>query len=113
MTLAHGMSGRLTDPCARGRHGAGLRSGELTGKQFRSGQGSGIRNSEGESSFLFTKVFADGLRHLEHIQSGFSKDWFQLFIGYDLTPLLWVLQFVLFDVGPHFFRNLRPGYRSG
>ena len=32
MTLAGGVSGRLTDPCARGRHGAGLRSGELAGK---------------------------------------------------------------------------------
>jgi len=29
-------------------------------------------------------VFADGFGHLKHIQSGFSKDWFQLFIGYDL-----------------------------
>jgi len=34
---------------------------------------------------------------------GFSKDWFQLFIGCDLTPLLWVLQFVLFDLDPYFF----------
>jgi hypothetical protein len=32
-------------------------------------------------------VFADGLRHLEHIQSGFSKHWLQLFIGYNLPPL--------------------------
>ena len=72
----------------------------------------GIGNSEGESS-LFTKVFADGLRHLEHVQSGFPKDWFQLFIGYDLTPLLWVLQLVLFDVGPHLLRDLWPGYGSG
>jgi hypothetical protein len=58
---------------------------------------------------LFTQVFADGLRHLEPVQSGFSKscalaarempgfvfrwgipDWLQLFIGYDLPPLLWV-----------------------
>jgi hypothetical protein len=44
-------------------------------------------------------VFADGLRHLEHVQSGLSKDWFQLFIGYDLTPLLWVLQFVRCGTG--------------
>jgi hypothetical protein len=58
-------------------------------------------------------MLANRLRHLEHVQSGFSKDWFQLFIGYDLTPLLWVLQFVLFDVGPHLFRDLWPGYRSG
>src|SRR5437016_11514423 len=86
--------------------------GNWLANQFRSGQGSGIRNSEGESS-LFTKVFADGLRHLEHVQSGFPKDWFQLFIGYDLTPLLWVLQFVLFDVGPDLLRDLWPGYGSG
>jgi hypothetical protein len=25
---------------------------------------------------LFAQVFANGLRHLEHIQSGFPKDWF-------------------------------------
>ncbi|HMH05620.1 MAG TPA: hypothetical protein VK579_02960, partial [Terriglobales bacterium] len=61
-----------------------------------------LQNPERNRS-LFTPMFADRLRHLEHAQSGFSKDWFQLFIGYDLTPLLWVLQFVLFDVGPHLF----------
>jgi hypothetical protein len=32
MTLAQRRPGRLTDPCPRGRHGAGLRSGELAGK---------------------------------------------------------------------------------
>jgi hypothetical protein len=51
-------------------------------------------------------VLADGFRHLEHIQSGFSKDLFQLIIGHDLPPLIWVLQFMLFDVGPHLLRDL-------
>jgi len=58
-------------------------------------------------------VFADGLRHLEHIQSGFSKHWLQLFIGYNFPPLLWVLQLMLFDIGPDFLRDLRPGYGCG
>jgi hypothetical protein len=109
--LLNGVSGRLTDPYPRGQHWSRI---ALWGTVPDADKAAalGIRNSEGEPS-LFTKVFADGLRHLEHIQSGFSKDWFQLFIGYDLTPLLWVLQFVLFDVGPHLFRDLRPGYRSG
>ena len=53
-------------------------------------------------------MLADGFRHLEHIQSGFSKDLFQLIIGHDLPPLVWVLQFMLFDVGPrpHLLRDL-------
>jgi len=106
--LLNGVSGRLTDSCPRV---VGMQQARALGNWLGQEPALGIRNSD-ESS-LFTKVFADGLRHLEHIQSGFSKDWFQLFIGYDLTPLLWVLQFVLFDVGPHLFRDLRPGYRSG
>ena len=78
MTLAQRRSDRLTDPCPRGRRGAGLRSGELAGKPVPGADKAaalGIRNSEGESS-LFTQMFADRLRHLEHIQSGFPKDWF-------------------------------------
>jgi hypothetical protein len=58
MTLAQWGPGCRTDPCPGGRHGAGLRYGNWLTNQFRSGQGSGIRNSEGESFFLFTKVFA-------------------------------------------------------
>ena len=50
-------------------------------------------------------MFADGFGHLEHIQPGFSKDRFQLFVGYDFPPLFWILQFVLFDVGPHLLRD--------
>jgi hypothetical protein len=62
---------------------------------------------------LFTQVFANGLCHLEHIQSGFSKNWLQLFIGYDLPTLLWVLQLMLFDVGPDLLGDLWPGYGTG
>jgi hypothetical protein len=57
-------------------------------------------------------VLANGFRHLEHIQSGFSKDLFQLIIGHDLPPLIWVL-FMLFDVGPHLLRDLWSGYGAG
>src|SRR5882724_11471855 len=46
-------------------------------------------------------MFANRLRHLEHAQSGFSKDWLQLSIGYNFPPLLWVLQLMFLDVGPH------------
>ncbi len=50
------------------------------------------------------KPFSRHFRDLEHIQSGFSKDLFQLIIGHDLPPLIWVLQSMLFDVGPHLLR---------
>lgn len=58
-------------------------------------------------------MFADGLRHLKHVQSGFSEHWLQLVIGYNFPPLLRVLQLMLFDVGPHLLRDLWPGYVSG
>jgi hypothetical protein len=47
---------------------------------------------------LFSQVFANGLRHLKHIQSGFSKDWFQLVIGYNFPSLLWVWQLMLLGI---------------
>jgi hypothetical protein len=58
-------------------------------------------------------MFADSLGHLEHVQSGFSKHWFQLFIGYNFPPLLWVLQLMLFDVSPDLLRDLWSGDGSG
>jgi hypothetical protein len=58
-------------------------------------------------------MFADGLRHLEHVQSGFPKTGFSFSSAMISRRFFGVLQFVLFDVGPHFFRDLWLGYGSG
>jgi tetratricopeptide (TPR) repeat protein len=58
-------------------------------------------------SVYFPQVFADGLGHLKHIQSGLSEDRLQLFISHDLAAFFRVLQFVFLDVGPHLLRDLR------
>jgi len=68
-----------------------LRLAELAGNEFRSGKSAVVFAEYSlRTESLFAQVFADGLRHLEHIQSGFSKHWLQLFIGYNFPPLLWV-----------------------
>jgi hypothetical protein len=72
----------------------------LFGNEFRSEQAAApLTKFLLANRSLFTQVFANGLRHLEHIQSSLSKDWFQLVIGYNFPPLLRVLQLILFDVG--------------
>ena len=59
-------------------------------------------------------MLVDRLCHLKHVQFLRAKDRLQLVIGQDFSFILWVLQFVLLDVRPDFFRDLssRKWFRS-
>src|SRR5436305_11851742 len=51
------------------------------------------------------------LVHLEHRHFLFAEDGFELVVGKDLAPVLWVLQIVLLDVNPKLADGFGPRQR--
>src|SRR5438552_9892235 len=48
-------------------------------------------------------MLVDRLGHLKHVQFLTAKDRLQLIVGQDFSFVLWILKFVLLNVGPNLF----------